>query len=79
MADDAAVLIIDDDEAVRGAFRRVLQGAGLTTAVSAARLPSCSVKPLGSKKSRLFSDSTPTRRCPMTSRSCSRAGEEDHA
>ena len=30
MADEAAVLIIDDDEAVRGAFRRVLQGAGLT-------------------------------------------------
>jgi phosphoserine phosphatase RsbU/P len=30
MADDAVVLIIDDDEAVRGAFRRVLQGAGLT-------------------------------------------------
>jgi CheY-like chemotaxis protein len=30
MADEAAVLIIDDDETVRGAFRRVLQGAGLT-------------------------------------------------
>jgi FixJ family two-component response regulator len=30
MADDAVVLIIDDDEAVRGAFRRVLQEAGLS-------------------------------------------------
>ena len=30
MADDAAVLIIDDDEAVRGAFRRVLQNTGFT-------------------------------------------------
>src|ERR1039458_1318423 len=30
MADDAVVLIIDDDEAVRGAFRHVLQKAGFT-------------------------------------------------
>jgi sigma-B regulation protein RsbU (phosphoserine phosphatase) len=30
MAEDVAVLIIDDDEAVRGAFRHVLQQAGLT-------------------------------------------------
>ena len=30
MADSAIVLIIDDDEAVRGAFRRVLQGAGFS-------------------------------------------------
>jgi len=28
MADEAVVLVIDDDEAVRGVFRRVLQGAG---------------------------------------------------
>ena len=30
MADDAVVLLIDDDEAVRGAFRHVLQKAGFT-------------------------------------------------